>query len=224
LTLKVFKLIAALPCLRTASRETQIAKKYGFLTYPQFLDNFYVRYVRFKDVNFRKVFLRHLLKNRDQVEYVVYPDYQYDMSYLLESFNVNWIFPLHRKKEFNFVLKHDFTWVGFPHRNIRFPKSLWGDYTLREYLDFCENHGLRKWYLGFWLESNPHILLRFNGLDTTLPEYYSGKCGKIWLTWNTSVKPRRPMKTIEIFEVNVRNFKKALENLKRTLTFKCLKP
>jgi len=214
--------VTALPCFRFC-KEVEIARKYGFLTFPEFLDNFYVRYVRYKDVNFRKTFLRYFSKFKENVKYVVFPDYQYNMTWLLRKYdNVIWVFPLHRKEEFDFILKHEFEWVGFPHRIVRSNSKLWGNYTLQDYFDFCETYGLKKWYLGFWLEAKPYILLRFDGLDTTLPEYYSGKCGKIWLSWNKAVKPKKPMKTIEIFEQNVRNFKKALEKLKNQKeVFKC---
>jgi len=209
------KWIVALPDI--AEDKAEIAKKYGFISYPEFHDNFYVYYVRFKTINFRKIFLKHFIKNEKKIKFVVYPDYQYDMKWLIKTYNdKQWIFPLHKKKEFDFILKNEIEWVGFPHRNLRFPKTLWGDYTLQEYLDFCGEHGLKKWYLGFWLESKPEILLRFNGLDTTIPEYYAGKCGKIWLSWNKTVKPQN-MKTNAILEKNIINLKKALLKLQQQL-------
>ena len=204
-------MIRALPCIKFSCKETKIAKKYGFITFPEFIDNFYVRY---KTAQFN-MFWKYLTQYYSQIKFAVYPDYRYDeLLFLLGKFpNIRWIFPVHSKKEFEFAKRH-FEWVGFPYR-----KSF-RDYTLSEFLNYFKNH--KKWYLGFWDESRPEVLLHFDGFDTTLPEYYSGKLGKIWVSWGKVYKPSLPMRTIEIFEINVRNFKKAIDELERQRTLEVI--
>jgi len=178
-------------------------KKHGFLTYPEFLDNFYVRH---KTRGF-KLFLKLLKQYKDQVEFAVLPDHQYNrMRTLKKAYpEINWIFPLHRKSEIEIAHDLDVEWVGMPHRRN------WRNYTIMEFKELT--NGFKKWYLGFWNERKPYILHYFDGFDTTIPETYSGKFGKIWLTWGKATKPSQQMKTIEIFELNIINFKKAIDGL-----------
>ena len=200
--------IQALPCISFSVKERKIARKYGFLTYPEFLDNFYIAQEGRPNI---PKFMRHLVKNRSLVIIAVYPD----NSQFLGNFHKNydfceWLYPLHRKEELDFVLKHDFDWVGMPHTPAR------RDYSTAWFIETCDKYGLKKWYLGFWAESKPWILHHFDGFDTTLPETYSGKYGKKWLGWNTAVKPNPPMKTIEIFEHNVRQLRMKIDELNFT--------
>lgn len=196
-------MIIALPCIAFSVKEREIIKKYGFLTYPEFIDNFYVRH---KTRGF-KLFLKLLKQYYEQVEFAVLPDYQYDrMKVLRKAYqDINWIFPLHKKSELEIAHKLGVEWIGMPHR------SKWRNYSIQWLKENCENFKL--WYLGFWNEKRPWILRWFDGFDTTIPETYSGKFGKIWLNWGKAVKPEEPMKTIEIFEINVMNFKKAVNEL-----------
>jgi len=194
------KWIVALPCVHFSVKEREIINKYGFLSFPQFLDNHYIKE--------KKAKVSFLVKNikRYDVKFAIAPDYQHSNALLLKKLypRVNWIFPLHQKAEKD--IAEQFEWIGFPHRKE------FRDYSLEWFLS---NFGHKKrWYLGFWAEGNPEVLFGFDGFDTTLPETYSGKFGKIWLTWRKSVKPDK-MKTIEIFETNVRNFKRAIEELSR---------
>lgn len=193
----------ALPCIAFSVREREIIQKYGFLTYPRFLDNFYVRH---RTRGF-KLFLKLLKQYKDLVEFAVLPDLQYDrMSTLRKAYpDIKWIFPLHKKSELEIAYNLDVEWIGMPHR------KQWRDYTIQWLVEHVD--GFNLWYLGFWNEKMPWILQWFDGFDTTIPETYSGKFGKIWLTWGKAVKPKKPMKTIEIFEINVRNFRKALKSL-----------
>lgn len=196
-------MLAALPCVRSGGREIEVIRRYGFLTFPEFLDNFYVRHKR---AVFDR-FWRLLAECGDEVRFAVFPDYRYDLAWLTEKFpGINWIFPVHSRREFDFARR--FEWVGFPYREG------FRDYRLGEFLRAFADK--RRWFLGFWDESRPEILLRFDGFDTTLPEYYAGKCGKIWVSWGKSEKPKREMKTIEILEVNVRNLRRAIDALKYT--------
>ena len=201
------KMIVALPCIAFSVKERKLIKKYGFLTFPEFLDNFFVKHK--SRPNFWK-FVEYLKKYEGTIKFAVLPDYQYHrMEWLMERFEVeNWIFPLHKKEEIEIARKLKElgnVWLGFPHREN------WRDYSLKWFL---KQEGFKKWYLGFWAESKPTYLLLFDGFDTTLPETYSGKYGKIWVSWKKAIKPKN-MKTIEIFERNLINFKKNIENLKK---------
>lgn len=192
-------MIIALPCIHFSVREREIIRRYGFLTYPQFLDNHYVKELRARP----RWLIRHIEKY--DVEFAIAPDYLYQIAIALKNKypHINWIFPLHRRSELKYAMKFD--WIGFPHRQS------FRDYSLKWFLKTFRCKKL--WYLGFWLEKRPEILLQFDGFDTTLPETYSGKYGKIWLTWNKAIKPSKQMKTIEIFETNVRNFRKEIEKI-----------
>jgi|GEM_PF-5817913 len=197
--------IVALPCIHFSVKEREIIRKYGFLTFPEFLDNHYVKDLRARP----RWLIRHIEKYN--VEFAIAPDYLYQTAIALKKKydDVNWVFPLHRKAELKYALEFD--WIGFPHR------PTFRDYTLKWFLQIFK--GKKKlWYLGFWWQSKPEILFHFDGFDTTIPETYSGKYGKIWLTWKKAVKPYKPMRTIEIFQINVRNFRKALTQLLNNYT------
>jgi len=194
-------MIVALPCIAFSVKEREIIRKYGFMTYPEFLDNFYVRH---KTRGF-KLFIKLLKQYNGSVKFAVAPDYNYDLMKTLKKAypDVNWIFPLHRVKELEIAHELEFDWIGMPHR------WNWRDYTIQWLVENAKDFNL--WYLGFWNESKPWVLQWFDGFDTTIPETYSGKYGKIWITWGKAVKPSKPMKTIEIFEINVANLKDALK-------------
>jgi len=117
-----------------------------------------------------------------------------------------WIFPLHKKSEVKFAFESGFEWLGMPHHLER------RDYNERWFIDTCDSYGFKKWYLGFWAEDYPEILHHFDGLDSTLPESYSGNYGKLWFTWGKTSK-RHKLKTIELLEHNVRAFRNALDEL-----------
>jgi len=203
-------MIVALPCIHFTLKEREIIRKYGFMTFPEFIDNHYIQNKRAQ-----VSYLVKYIKKYD-VKFAIAPDYQHNNALLLKRLypNVEWIFPLHRKDERK-VAEH-FDWIGFPHREH------FRDYSLEWFLANFEHK--KKWYLGFWKESNPSVVLAFQGFDTTIPETYSGKYGKIWISWNKSIKANG-MKTIEIFETNVRNFRRELEKLKneqRKITYQHL--
>jgi len=195
--------VYALPCLRFSSRERALIKKLTdgkALTFPEFLDNFYVRY---KHAKFKQ-FYNYLVKHREQVKFAVYPDFRYDLHYLLKAFShINWLFPLHQRKELDFALKHDFEWIAMPYRDA------WRDYSFWEFLDFAKQHGLKTWILGWWWEDFPRSLAMVDGVDTTMPEYYAYKCSKIWLSFNKAVESLDP--PITKFARNVVNFHKAIQ-------------
>jgi hypothetical protein len=201
---KIARWIVALPCIHFSVKEREIINKYGFMSFPQFLDNHYVKENKAK-VSF-------LIKNikRYDVKFAIAPDYQYENALLLKKLypHVNWIFPLHRKVEKEIALQ--FEWVGFPHR------AAFRDYSLEWFLANFEHKN--RWYLGFWAERDPYLLFAFDGFDTTIPETFSGKYGRIWLDWGKNIKANG-MKTIEIFEQNVRNFKQAIYKLESQISY-----
>jgi len=192
----------ALPCIHFSVRERKIIERYGFLSFPAFLDNHYIR-----DLKARPAWLMKQIEKYgiEHVKFAIAPDYLYDSALvLLRRYpEINWIFPLHRTDEFD--IASEFDWVGFPHREA------YRDYSLEWFLRMLQ--GRNRWYLGFWDESHPERLLQFQGVDTTLPETYSGKYGKIWYDWKNSAKPAVQLPTIEMFEANVRNVKRAIEKL-----------
>jgi hypothetical protein len=185
----------ALPCLRFPQEERRIINEHGFITFPQFLDNHYI--------SLGKPQIKWLQKQLQRygcgfVEFAVAPDYEYEQMRKLKNQypHINWIFPLHSVKEdFN-----DFEWVGMPYDKPR------RDYDLQTFLKITE--GKKRWFLGVWESIDPHVLLLFDGFDTTIPETYSGKYGKIWLDWGKRCDVSDlGLPTIEIFEFNVISFK-----------------
>lgn len=183
----------ALPCIHFSVRERRIINEHGFMSMPQFLDNHYV-----KD---RKSCVKWLEKHLREygnglIQFAIAPDYQYEEAERLrQEWDVNWVFPLHKRDE-DFS---KFEWVGFPHR----PE--FRDYELDIFMKLTE--GKKRWYLGFWDESRPEISLLFDGFDTTLPETYSGKYGKLWHGWGKNEPNPLGLPTIQSFEYNVIRFK-----------------
>lgn len=194
-------MICALPCIRFTVEEREIAQKSGFLTFPQFLDNHYIKegkaQVKWLERNLRRF-------GMGQVVFAIAPDFQYEeMKRLKKEYpHINWVFPFHdRSEDFS-----DFEWVGFPYKDER------RNYGLDYFLKVTEDH--KRWLLGFWDQSNPSVLRFFDGFDTTIPEYYSGKTGRIWLDWGkTEPVSHLNLSTIEIFQFNVISFKIALLKL-----------
>jgi len=196
--------IKALPCIAFSVKERKIARKHGFLSYPDFLDNFYIASKGKSDI---KRFMRNLCKYKKFVIFAVYPDEMQDLGQFHNNYDFcDWIYPLHSKQELDFVLKNDFEWVGMPHSLER------RDYSREWFVRECDRYGLKKWYLGFWAEDSPEILHQFHGFDSTLPETYSGKFGKLWITWRCT-QDNHGLKTIELFEQNVSNFENAITTL-----------
>jgi len=191
----------AIPSLHFGQQLRQIIMEHGFMTFPQFIDNRYIIETKASVKWLEKQLKKY---GNGLVEFAVAPDLMYDDMRRLkrEWSHINWIFPLHsRNEDFS-----DFEWVGFPHAQFR------RDYDLETFLELTE--GKKRWYLGFWDESNPRVLYFFDGMDTVLPETYSGKYGKIWLGWNkTEDVSDLNMPTIEIFEFNVISLKIALRKL-----------
>ena len=188
----------ALPQVKS-SKQKLICRKLGFLVYPEFMDNYFVHSGDKRLAHF----LCELRKNVLKVRFAILPDYKYNLMERLVNWNprINWIFPLHRKSELRYVEKLNVKWIGFPHRRK------WRDYTLNWFLQLP----YRKWYMGFWNESQPQVLLTFDGFDTTIPIYTVFRKGRIWIDWNTYQKADIPadMK----LEISLRNFRRAVNEI-----------
>ena len=195
---------AALPCLNFTPEERLVALRHGFITFPQFLDNGYTYKHREQGYKkFKKALLRYGI---GYIQFAVLPDDKPEEAQecLKRWPDIEWIHALH---DIDTPIDA-YEWVGFPHREE------WRNYSLTQFLDFTE--GKKRWYLGFWDESRPQVLLRFDGFDTTIPETYSGEYGKLWMNWGESEEPPPLFPTIEIFTHNVLRFKLALCHLFRS--------
>jgi len=168
------------------------------MTWPVFLDNGFVQ--RKGKINRRRFWQALGQFGNGLIQFGVLPDNEPDEAAkcLNEWPNINWIYPLHDITE----SIDPYEWIGFPHREE------WRNYSLTQFLDVTK--GKKRWYLGFWDESRPQVLLRFDGFDTTIPETFSGVYGKLWMNWGESEEPPPLFPMIEIFTHNVLRFKLAL--------------
>jgi len=196
--------IEALPCISFTVFERKLARKHGFLSWPEFHDNYYIS--EENRANFPK-FIKSLCRQKRLVIFAVFPDGRYDLDMLPRNYNfAEWIFPMHKTTELDFILKHEFEWVGMPHDRAR------RDFAEQWFIDTMNAQGLKKWYLGFWAEDHPEILHNFDGMDSTLPETYSGKYGKLWHGWLDNSKALG-LKTNDMLEQNIKTFRTALDEL-----------
>jgi len=130
--------------------------------YPEFFDakkeliqRNYVKYVQ------------RFLENHRSVIIALYPDYLYDDRYGLCSFNVIWIFPLHKLSELDKIMVPCIEVIGFcGDEKLR-------DYSYTEFVDRVSELGYRMWMLGATRKQiQIASTLGFWGLDVT--------------TWSTS--------------------------------------
>jgi hypothetical protein len=154
------------------------------LVYPEFFDD--------KDSLIAKrwgAYLRKLRQVESGVKVAVWPDYCYDER-LKTRFNVEWVFPLHSKKELDFALKVA-DYVAFPNRDdLR-------DYGIAWFLEQKQAYGFRAWLLGVkprHIESG--ALIRFDACDVTGASL-RGFMGKGW----------KNMNDVEVWESFVRQIK-----------------
>jgi len=82
------KMIVALPCIHFTVKEREIIRKYGFMTFPEFVDNHYV-----KSRHAQVSYLVRCIKKYDVV-FAIAPDYQYRNALLLRRLypDIEWIF------------------------------------------------------------------------------------------------------------------------------------
>jgi hypothetical protein len=154
------------------------------LVYPEFFDD--------KDSLIAKrwrAYLRKLRQVESEVKVAVWPDYCYDTR-LRDSFSVEWVFPLHSKRELDFALRVA-DYVAFPNRDdLR-------DYPLRWFVEQKRLYGFKAWLLGLkprYLKGD--VLQYFDACDLTtmsLPGYRFSK-------WSVLKEP-------EVWESFVRQIK-----------------
>jgi len=185
--------------LRWQVEDRYIIERHGFMTYPQFLDN---GFVAEKGPNIKWLEMNLKRYGNGLIRFAVAPDNMPGTAEKLRrEYDVEWIYPLHsRDEDFS-----NFDWVGMPHRED------WRDYDLKTFLKLTE--GKKRWYLGFWDETNPEYVLLFDGFDTRIPDAYASKYGKMWLGWGKA-RPVDPMIPLEeVQEYNLLSFKIALREL-----------
>jgi hypothetical protein len=156
------------------------------LVYPEFFDD--------KDLLVARrwgAYLRKLRRVENEVKVAVWPDYCYD-GRLRTRFGVEWVFPLHSKKELGFALKVA-DYVAFPNRDdLR-------DYSLGWFVEQKRAYGFRAWLLGVkprHIESG--VLIRFDACDVTGASL-RGFMGEGW----------KNMNNVEVWESLVRQIKTA---------------
>jgi len=197
--------IVALPGLNSKHVLNDVTRKYGFLSFPEFVDNFFIQ----NGESDCKKFKRILDEYGEKIEFAVLVDYKYDMmEKLMKEYSwINWIFPLHLRKEMEVVYKLDVEWVGFPRRK-------WTrDYSLVEFVHMLKENGFKKWYLGFMNERRRRDLFYFDGFDTTIPFYVGGKLGCLWLGWERKKMVKGKMRSNDIIELNIKKFREELEKM-----------
>jgi hypothetical protein len=133
------------------------------LVYPEFFDD--------KNLLIAKrwsAYLRRLRRVESEVKVAVWPDYCYDER-LKARFNVEWVFPLHRRSELGFALKVA-DYIAFPNRpELR-------DYSLGWFLEQKQAYGFRAWLLGL-KPRHLCVLHLFDACDITgasLRGFYEG--------------------------------------------------
>lgn len=192
-----------LPCPNFGINERDIISRYGFLTYPAFIDN------GFKTKGGMK--WKKAIKNAKLLHPLFF--IAHDTEPLkdideIKRYAANIILPIHDLNDY-FEYKEHFEWFGFPNS----PKLR--NYEIHEFLRTV-SFQKKKWWLGIhdYPVSEPSLILQFEGLDSTLPELYAGQYGKIWRTWRDYYKPGNSLHWRTIFEQNVQNFRLFLDGLK----------
>jgi hypothetical protein len=159
------------------------------LVYPEFFDD--------KDSLIAKrwrAYLRKLRQVESEVKVAVWPDYCYDER-LKARFSVEWVFPLHSKKELDFALKVA-DYVAFPNRDdLR-------DYGLVWFLEQKRRYGFKVWLLGLkprYLKIG--VLQHFEACDITgasLKGFLSGgwKNMNDVEVWESFVRQIKTMKAV----------------------------
>lgn len=190
-----------LPCPNFSVQDRDIIMKHGFLTWPAFIDNGFkakggIKWKKAVDnaKQYRPLFFlandNEPLKNLE----------------VLSKWCGNIILPLHKKKDLATYI-NDFEWIGFPNN----PKLR--DFDIYWFLKNTQKK--KRWWLGVheYPITNYLLILKFQGLDSTLPELYAGKYGKVWTGWRDTYKPPNQLHWRVIFEMNVQNFQLFLNSL-----------
>ena len=192
----------ALPCPNFAQEDILMIQKYGFITHPYFIDNGFKTAGGFD----WKGAMKNLKRFRPLFFIAKDDDWDKDLDIIYQH-AANVIFPVHELRE----LKNDVNgFYGFPNNpQLR-------DYSINDFLDGTK--GRKRWWLGVhdYPIKLPGYLLQFDGFDSTMPELYAGKYGKIWYSWRNYRKPSNRLHWRPIFEQNIQNFALFLDNLKES--------
>ena len=181
-----------------------LIQKHGFLSFPQFLDN---GFKTNKGIQFKSA-----VKKAQDLRPIFFIAHDFDPLKRLEelrTYCANIILPLHKKKDLEKYWEY-FDWIGYPN------KEQLRDYDI--YWFIANTKGKYRWWLGLheFPVDDPSLILDFHGLDSTLPELYAGKYGKVWTGWRQAYQPYNRLHWRVIFEMNVQNFKLFLDTLEKS--------
>jgi hypothetical protein len=188
--------VASNPNWGTAKNVRDLYFKAGFLTYPLFLDNYYIQEAEAANVEAMRRHLRAFGKF-GLIQFGVLPDNDVEESRkLLEEYpQINWIWVLHDRVD-------DLTpyrWIGYPHKKER------RNYSATEFLRITR--GKKRWYLGLWDSINPHLLTNFDGFDTLIPMRVATFYHSKWTGWKQREKAHSDFGLVELLQYNVTSFK-----------------
>lgn len=191
----------ALPCPNFSVQDMMTIQRFGFLSFPQFLDN---GFKTDKGIEWNKAIRK--VKAYRPIFMIAHDDEPLRDLDILRKYCANIIFPLHKKEDLEIYGKH-FDWIGFPN------KAKLRDYDIYWFLD--NTTGRKIWWLGVheFPVNDPSLICFFNGLDSTLPELYAGSYGKIWKGWRDAYKPTNQLHWRIMFDINVQNFQLFLDKL-----------
>ena len=188
-----------LPCPNFSKEDLNLIQRHGFLTFPQFIDNGFktkggLRWR--KALNNAKHYHPLFFLANDNAPLMDIKE--------LNKYCAHIIFPLHKKSELD-IYWNNFNWIGFPNN----PKLR--DYDIEWFVK--NTPGKLRWWLGLhdYPEEDPGVIKEFHGIDSTLPELYAGKYGKLWKDWRDYNKPPNKLHWRVILEINVQNFRLFLD-------------
>lgn len=192
-----------LPCPNFSQADMLIIQRYGFLTFPQFVDN---GFKTEKGLDWNRA------KRNAEVYHPIFfiahdDDPLRDLDFLHMNC-ANIILPLHKKADLDTYKEH-FEWIGFPN------KSQLRDYDIDWFIQ--NTRGIKRWWLGLLDFPIAHSLYtkEFHGLDSTLPELCAGKFGLIWQGWRKRISNANKLHWRVIFEQNVQNFRLFLDQCQK---------
>ncbi len=176
------------------TRNTRIVpeiREFGFLTYPEFVDNGFCQ-LSYAPHMFKN-FVDFARRNKDRIRVSVL------WGRLVGKYrNIVWIAPIHRLDELKYVPRGAI--LGLPYDR--------GGYKASALLSLGEP----VWVLGL-KEGNWYLIYNDSvvGFDSVIPILYATRYGKLWFDFGRSGKPSSRMKNNDLAVVNVANFRTALE-------------
>lgn len=192
-----------LPCPNFARTDINLIQQYGFLSYPYFIDNGF----KTKDgMDWNKAINNAKLYR--PLFFIANDDDWFKDKDILRQYCANIIYPVHELRDCRINING---YYGFPNN----PKLR--DYEIEDFLLATETK--KRWWLGLhdYPVKVPEYILDFHGFDSTMPELYAGKYGKIWLDWRQSKKNSNQLHWRILFEQNIQNFDLFLRGLETKL-------